>query len=130
MEPPPGWRRLRPSTHRPDWRSKPYAKEPNVRVEPGTILAVDDDRLSRMMLTRCLTQAGHTVVTADNGRQGLALLQAQAFDVVLLDVQMPEMDGFAVLEHIMRDRTLRHIPVIMVSGLDEIASVVACIEVG
>ena len=71
---------------------------------PGTILVLDDDRLNRMMLTRFLTQAGHTVITADHGRQGIELMHAQAFDVVLLDVRMPEMDGFAVLEYIMGDR--------------------------
>ena len=97
---------------------------------PGTILVLDDDRLNRMMLTRFLTQAGHTVITADHGRQGIELMHAQAFDVILLDVRMPEMDGFAVLEYIMGDSTLCNIPVVMVSGLDEIASVVTCIEMG
>ncbi len=101
-----------------------------MRIEPGTILVIEDDRMNRMMLTRSLTQAGHTVVTAEGGRQGLEMLNAQPFDVVLLDVQMPEMDGFDVLEHIRGDSVLQHIPVIMVSGLDEMANVVTCIEMG
>jgi len=101
-----------------------------VKSEPGHLLVVDDDLVMRMMLARSLTQAGHTVEQAESGSQALDRLRAQRFDAVLLDVQMPGMDGFRVLEQIMADPALRNTPVIMVSGVDEMASVVTCIEMG
>jgi signal transduction histidine kinase len=97
---------------------------------PGAILVVDDNAVNRGMLAQHVTQVGHRVTAADNGRQALALLRQQPFDLVLLDVLMPEMDGFAALERIKEDGRLRELPVIMVSGLDEVEGVVRCIEVG
>lgn len=101
-----------------------------MRIEPGRVLVVDDDRMNRMMLTRSLQHAGHCIVAVESGREGLEQLREQPFDVVLLDVRMPEMDGFEVLDEIMRDESLRDIPVIMVSGIDEVSHVVTCIEMG
>ena len=98
--------------------------------KPGNLLVVDDDRLNRLMLTRSLTQAGHTVEAVEGGADGLARLREKSFDAVLLDVQMPEMDGYEVLRRITADGTLRDVPVIVVSGLDETASVVTCIDMG
>jgi signal transduction histidine kinase len=96
----------------------------------GSILVVDDNEVNRQMLSQHVAQLGHHVTAANNGRRALALLQAGPFDLVLLDVLMPEMDGFAALERIKADGRLREIPVIMISGLDEVASVVRCIEAG
>lgn len=96
----------------------------------GVVLVVDDSSINRTMLTRHVTQQGHQVSTVGNGRQALERLRSEKFDLVLLDVVMPEMDGYEALERMKADDALRDIPVIMISGLDEIESVVRCIEVG
>ncbi len=97
---------------------------------PGHILVIDDNKMMRLLLARGLEQQGHTVVMAENGRRGLELLRAQSFDIVLLDIEMPEMNGYQVLEAIANDLKLREIPVIMTSSLDEINGVARCIEMG
>jgi signal transduction histidine kinase len=96
----------------------------------GQILVVDDNRMNRIKLFRSLEQQGHTVGLAENGQQALVTLQAESFDVVLLDILMPGMDGYQVLERIKNDPELRDIPVIVISALDEIDSAVRCIEMG
>lgn len=96
----------------------------------GHILVVDDYALNRLKLARLLEQQGHTVAMAEDGQQALAMLRSQPFDVVLLDIVMPEMDGYQVLEHLQGDTTLREIPVIVISAVDEVESVVKCIELG
>lgn len=94
------------------------------------ILVVDDNSMNRIMLSRYLTRLGYQAILTENGRQALEKLQAEKFDLVLLDVQMPEMDGYEVLEHLKADLRLRDLPVIMISGLDEIEGIVRCIELG
>jgi CheY-like chemotaxis protein len=101
-----------------------------VTEAPASILVVDDDPINRMLLSRDLERQGHRVATTEDGRQALAVLRAEPFDVVLLDVLMPELDGYETLAQIERDEKLRHIPVIMVSGLEDMESVVRCIEMG
>ena len=91
---------------------------------------VDDDRLNRIVLSTNLQDDGYTVKVAENGRQALEMLGAQSFDVVLLDLLMPEMDGYQVLERIKANSTWRNIPVIVVSSLDEMESILRCIEMG
>ena len=98
--------------------------------ETGHLLIVDDNKVNRLLLGRGLEQQGHAVAFAANGRQALDMLRAQAFDLVLLDVLMPELDGYQVLEQLTSDTRLRNIPVIMTSSLDELDSVVKCIEMG
>jgi CheY-like chemotaxis protein len=97
---------------------------------PGSVLVADDNPVNRQMLAELVAGLGHTVTTAENGRQALALLHDHAFDVVLLDVLMPEADGMAVLGRIKSEPRLRETAVIMVSGLGEVDSVVRCIEQG
>ena len=97
---------------------------------PGTVLVVDDNENNRELLSRRLERQGHTVAVAENGRQALEMVKANGFDLVLLDVMMPELDGPGVLERMKADDSLRHIPVIMLSALDEIESAVKCIEIG
>jgi CheY-like chemotaxis protein len=97
---------------------------------PGRLLVVDDSELNRDVLTRRLEREGHTVTAAANGRAALDILQAERFDLVLLDILMPEMDGYAVLRWLKADSSLRDLPVIVISALDEIASAVRCIEMG
>jgi signal transduction histidine kinase len=96
----------------------------------GKILVVDDNRMNRIKLSRSLEVQGHTVGLAEDGQGALDLLKAEAFDVVLLDIVMPGMDGYEVLERIKGDPELRDIPVIVISALDEMDSTVRCIEMG
>jgi class 3 adenylate cyclase len=95
-----------------------------------TVLVVDDHDFSRDAVARSLTLDGHTVVAAKNGRQALALLRARPFDLVLLDIMMPEVNGFQVLEQCRADSQLRHIPIVVISGNDDLDSVVRCVEMG
>ena len=99
-------------------------------AEPARILVVDDSAVNRMLLARTLGDQGHVVTTADDGRAAFELLQRDAFDVVLLDIVMPEVDGYAVLERIKSDDALRHLPVIVITAVEELESVVRCIEGG
>jgi CheY-like chemotaxis protein len=95
-----------------------------------TILVVDDHRLNRVVLSTSLQADGYTVEMAENGRQALEMLGTQPFDVVLLDLLMPEMDGYQVLEQMKASPTWRNIPVIIVSSLDEMESILRCIAMG
>jgi signal transduction histidine kinase len=99
-------------------------------AEHGHILVVDDYPMNRLKLARLLQQDGHRVTQAENGEQALALVRSEPFDVVLLDLMMPGIDGMQVLETMKRDLTLRDIPIIIISAVDEIDSVVRCIEMG
>ena len=86
--------------------------------------------MNRLLLGRGLEQQGHTVVFAEHGREALDLLRGQRFDLLLLDVLMPELDGYQVLAELKDDPHLREIPVVMTSSLDELDSVVKCVEMG
>lgn len=96
----------------------------------ASALVVDDDAMNRMVLQRSLEREGHAVRVASNGRAALELLRSEPFDIVLLDVLMPEMDGLELLELIQSDDELRATPVIMISALEDMASVARCIELG
>lgn len=97
---------------------------------PGRILVVDDNEMNRDLLSRRLRQQGHTVSVAENGRQALEKVAAGELDLVMLDIMMPELDGYQVLEKMRADGTLDGLPVIMISAVTEIESVVRCIEMG
>jgi adenylate cyclase len=96
----------------------------------ASVLVVDDDPVTRQMLSGTLEGRGHRVTTADDGRRGLDLVRSERFDVVLLDVLMPQLNGYDVLEQMKGDEELRHIPVVMVTSVDEVESAVRCIELG
>lgn len=96
----------------------------------GSILVVDDDAMNRTLLSKSLEQRGHAVTTAEDGRRALELLRSEPFDVVLLDVLMPDVDGYEVLTQMKDDPRLQHLPVIMITALDDIESTVRCIELG
>ncbi len=98
--------------------------------QAGLILAVDDDPANREMLERRLKRLGHLVRLAENGRHALELLREVSFDLVLLDLQMPEMTGSETLALMKGDPALRHIPVIVLSASDETARVARCVEMG
>jgi adenylate cyclase len=106
------------------------AESMSVDVPAGRVLVVDDDPLNRMLLTRSLEREGHRVGSAASGQEALEILREKPFDVVLLDIVMPELDGVSVLERLKRDPVLQHVPVIMISAVDEIDTVVRCIEMG
>ncbi|MDD2764125.1 MAG: adenylate/guanylate cyclase domain-containing protein [Opitutaceae bacterium] len=96
----------------------------------GNLLVVDDDAMNREMLARRLQRSGYNITTAENGRVALELLKQKDFDLVLLDIIMPELNGFHTLEFIKADPKIRHLPVIMLTALDEVDSTVRCIEAG
>ena len=96
----------------------------------GRVLVVDDERMNRLLLRRALEVEGHAVTEAANGREALERLRADAPDVVLLDLVMPELDGYATLREIKADPNLAHVPVIIISGVDDLDSIVRCIEMG
>ena len=99
--------------------------------KPARILVVDDNEDNRYTLKRRLRREGYdNVAIATNGREALELIASQRFDLVLLDVMMPQMNGYEVLERLKSDDMLRHVPVIMVSALTELDSIVRCIELG
>ena len=110
--------------------SDPTSAQEQAPVVPGVLLIVDDDAINRDVLTRRLTRQGHLVQSASNGHDALRLMQETAFDLILLDVMMPGMDGYEVLRHIRADDPLHHVPVIMISVVSEMQSVVRCIEAG
>jgi adenylate cyclase len=96
----------------------------------GAILVVDDNEGNREMLARRLARQGYDVRRAPGGREALESLRADLADLVLLDVLMPGMDGYETLSRLKADEALRDIPVLMISALDEMQSVVRCIELG
>jgi two-component system, cell cycle response regulator len=98
--------------------------------EHGHILVVDDYRTNRLKLSLGLKQQGHTTGEAENGIQALEKLRSQVFDLVLLDILMPEMDGYQVLQQMKADPILRDVPVIVISAMDDLESVVKGIELG
>jgi DNA-binding response OmpR family regulator len=96
----------------------------------GNVLVVDDIHLNRALLCRRLIREGYRAQRAKSGREALEMLESGHFDLVLLDVLMPDLDGYEVLRRMKAHPTLRDIPVIMISALDEMRSVVRCIEMG
>jgi serine phosphatase RsbU (regulator of sigma subunit) len=94
------------------------------------VLVVDDNEMNRDLLSRRVKRLGHTVAVAEHGIEALERLNAGPFDLVLLDITMPEMDGFEVLERLKADPALAHIPVIMISAIDQTKAIARCIELG
>jgi class 3 adenylate cyclase len=91
---------------------------------------VDDNRVNRLLLGRALEQLGHAVAFAENGREALDALRQRHVDLVLLDIEMPEMDGYQTLAALAADPRLRDVPVVMMSSVEEVDSVARCIEMG
>jgi class 3 adenylate cyclase len=96
----------------------------------GELLVVDDNRVNRLLLGRALEQLGHSVAFAENGREALETLAKRPVDLILLDIEMPEMDGYQVLQALASDPRLRDLPVVMMSSVEEVDSVARCIEMG
>jgi class 3 adenylate cyclase len=98
--------------------------------EAARLLIVDDNKVNRLLLSRSVEMQGHRTAMAANGRVALEMLRAEPFDLVLLDIEMPEMDGFAVLEQIKADPRLRDLPVLVTSSMEGLDNVVRCIGLG
>src|SRR5215813_12374442 len=94
------------------------------------ILVVDDNRVNRLLVAQLLEQLKHRVSFAENGQRALEVLRDHPADLVLLDVEMPEMNGYETLEALQADPKLRDIPVVMMSSVDEVDSVARCVEMG
>jgi adenylate cyclase len=110
---------------------RPLAAEKDLAaVRPSRILVVDDNASNRDLLARRLQRQGHTVFQAEDGAGALTLIEKEAFDLVLLDLIMPGINGYDVLTLLKRDPRFRDIPVIMISALSELTSIVRCIEAG
>jgi len=114
----------------PDSGGKGAAYDAGVSKRQGRILIVDDDQFNREMMTRHLERQGHRVTAADSGRTALEALETAPFDIVLLDVMMPGMNGFQFLEALHGDPDLRDVSVIVVSSLEDTDSMARCIELG
>lgn len=96
----------------------------------STLLVVDDNEMNRDMLVRRLKPLGYQVDTACDGGQALDMLQKGDYDLVLLDIMMPVMDGFEVLQHMKLQQRLKSVPVIMITALDDTSSAARCIDMG
>ena len=112
----------------------PAARAASAAVRPAAararLLIADDNKVNRLLLGRTLELQGHHVTSVDNGREALDRLRRERFDLLLLDLEMPEMDGFAVLEHLADDPALRDLPVIVTSSIEGVPQVARCIELG
>jgi adenylate cyclase len=119
-------------------RQQAFAREPMAKqnkadgaaIANASLLIVDDNELNRDMLTRRLERLGYQVSCAENGSEALRLLKKESFDLLLLDIIMPVMDGFEVLEQLKAEPLLRDIPIIVLSASDQLDHVVKCIQKG
>lgn len=107
-----------------------YMEDLPASQEHGDLLVVDDSRYNRDYLTDLLTQQGHRVFSAASGEEALRLIASQPFDLILLDVLMPGLTGFGLLDRLKSSELWRHIPVIMISALEEEKGVINCIARG
>ncbi len=96
----------------------------------AVVLVVDDNELNRDMLSRWLERQNYSVVLAENGRQALEVVKQVQIDLMLLDIMMPEMNGYQVLEYLKNENKLLNLPVIVISAVDDLDSLVKCIEMG
>ena len=95
-----------------------------------SLLIVDDNEMNRDLLTRRLERQGYRVTAAIDGRQALEFLGHERFNLVLLDIMLPVINGYQVLERMKADQSLSHIPVIITTALDEADGKAKCIDLG
>src|SRR5512136_2256933 len=101
-----------------------------MQSDQAVVLVVDDNELNRDMLSRWLERQGHNIVLAENGRQALEVVKQVEVDLMLLDIMMPEINGYQVLEYLKAENKLLNLPVIVISAVDDLDSTVKCIELG
>lgn len=94
------------------------------------LLIVDDNRVNRLLMSRSVELLGYSATVAENGRVAMDMLRDGAFDLMLLDIEMPEMDGFEVLEAIKLEPSLKELPVIVTSSVEGVDNIVRCIDLG
>ncbi len=109
---------------------RPRAERADKRGETGAVLVVDDNPYNRDLLSRFLRREGHSVACAADARQALTMIASQLFDLILLDILMPDSDGVETLALLKADERYRYLPVIMISAFDEMDIAVRCIEMG
>ncbi len=119
-----------PSAVQPKTPPRVHERAGDASLPKARLLVADDNKVNRLLLCRSLELMGHEVASADNGRSALGKLRAERFDLLLLDIEMPEMDGFDLLGQRADDPALREIPVIVTSSLEGAAQVARCIELG
>jgi len=108
----------------------PFKKTHLIENQTCHLLVVDDNENNRNLFTRQLEREGYLVTTATNGQEALEMIKTGAYELVLLDLMMPILDGYQALKLLKADEDWQHIPVIMISASDEINQVVRCIEIG
>lgn len=101
-----------------------------MEAQPDRVLIVDDNEVNRDLLAKRLQRQGYGVTVVSNGFEALEMMASMSLDLVLLDIMMPQMNGYQVLETLKADPALRHIPVVMISAVNDIDSIVRCIELG
>ncbi len=101
-----------------------------MNADPNTVLIVDDNEVNRDLLARRIERQGYEVRIACDGFEALEVVRSDSLDLILLDIMMPQMNGYQVLETLKADPALRYIPVIMISAVNDIDSIVRCIELG
>ena len=99
-------------------------------AENGTLLVVDDDGVSRAVLSNLLERQGHAVVVAKDGAEALKLVGERAFDLIVLDLLMPGMDGFEVVQKLKADPAVKDIPVVMISSAEDMSGIVKSVKLG
>ena len=106
--------------------------DPTVKpIQEANVLVVDDSRTMRLVLIRALNGLGFTNITeANDGRQAMDLITQKSFDLMLLDMEMPEMNGMEVLQAVQANPLLKGLPIIVISGAEQIENAVKCIEAG
>ncbi|HJO94100.1 MAG TPA: response regulator, partial [Victivallales bacterium] len=110
--------------------NEPKNRLKNNENQNGRILVVEDDELNRIKLLFFLQRSGHDVTLAVDGKEAISLMNEKNFDLILLDIIMPEMDGYQVLDYMGKNSKLLNLPVIVISSSDETESIVKCIEKG
>src|SRR5207302_1152439 len=114
-----------------DWLAASFQPLPSVPArKEGSILVVDDLEENRELLSRRLSRLGYSVELVESGGQALDRIKSKPPDLILLDIFMPDLDGFEVLHRLKGEPATRHIPVIMLSSADQIDTVVRCINLG
>lgn len=98
--------------------------------QSGNLLIVDDNKVNRLLMSRSVELLGHKASVAENGKIAMQMMADQTYDALLLDIEMPEMDGFEVLEALKADPKLRDMPVIVTSSVEGLDNIVRCIELG
>ena len=109
---------------------QPLTKDEETKSVTGSILVVDDNKNNTTLLKKRLQKIGNNVAIANDGMEALNRVKDYEFDLILLDIIMPNMNGYEVLEYMKNDKRYHEIPIIMLSSMDDLTSIYRCIELG